>query len=175
VAAARFFGQRVRRFEDPRLVAGQAAFLEDLRMPDLLHAAFVRSPYAHASLTSVPTQAARSSSVAGVFTADDFQLGTIPIVIPHPALRPCAQPPLARDRVRFVGEPIAVVVATDRYAAEDGAAALAAELDLDPLPVVPGSEAALAPNAPILHEELGENLAGACPGAQRSDLARGAG
>jgi aerobic carbon-monoxide dehydrogenase large subunit len=161
LAGERFFGQSVRRFEDPRLLAGRGAFLEDLRLPDLLHAAFVRSPYAHALVRGVPTEAAMVPGVVAVFTASEFGLRPIPTSIPHPALRPCAQVPLAGDRIRFVGEPLAVVVATDRYRAEDGAAALAAELDLDPLPVVPSSEAALAPGAPILHEALGENLAGA--------------
>ncbi len=161
MAVGRFFGQRLRRFEDPRLVKGEAAFLEDLRLPDLLHAAFVRSAYAHASLGKIPIAAAVRAGALAVFTADDFDLIPIPNVIPHPALRPCGQPPLARERVRFVGEPIAVVVAADRYAAEDAASALQAELDLEPLLVVPSSSEALAPGAPILHDHLDENVAGA--------------
>ena len=162
VAAERFFGQRVRRFEDPRLRAGNGAFLEDLRLPGLLHAAFVRSPYAHARIGSIPTEAATDvPGVVGVFTADDFDLRPTPTVVPHPAYRPCSQPPLASGKVRFVGEPLAVVVARDRYAAEDGAAAIAAEVDLEPLDVVTDAFEALAPDAPILHEELGENVAGA--------------
>jgi len=161
VAAERFFGRRIRRFEDPRLLAGKGAFLEDQRLPDMLHAAFVRSPYAHATIGEVPIESARVSGVVGVFTAADFDLRPTPTVIPHPAYRPCSQLPLARGKVRFVGEPIAVVVAESRYQAEDGAAALAAELDLDPLDVVPNAEAALAPGAPVLHDALGENLAGA--------------
>ncbi|MCC6174495.1 MAG: xanthine dehydrogenase family protein [Chloroflexi bacterium] len=160
MAAQRFFGQRIRRFEDPRLLAGQGSYLEDLQQPSMLHAAFVRSPYAHATIRNVPTAAGMVAGVVAVFTAADFDLPATPTVIPHPAYRPCSQPPLARECVRFVGEPIAVVVATDRYAAEDGAAAISAELDLEPLDVVPNAEAALAPGAPILHPELGENLAG---------------
>ncbi len=160
MAAERFFGQRMRRFEDPRLLTGAGAYLEDLRQPDLLHAAFVRSPYAHATIGAIPKEAARMSGVVGVFTAGDFKLGPIPTAVPHPALRPCGQVPLARDRARFVGEPLAVVVATDRYTAEDGAGAIAAELELEPLPVVAGWEADLAPDAPVLHEGLGDNLAG---------------
>ncbi|MDP8923111.1 MAG: xanthine dehydrogenase family protein molybdopterin-binding subunit [Chloroflexota bacterium] len=162
VAAERFFGQRVRRFEDPRLLAGKGAFIEDLRLPGLLHAAFVRSPYAHARVASIPTEAARDvPGVVAVFTAADFELRPTPTVVPHPAYRPCSQPPLASGTVRFVGEPLAVVVARDRYAAEDGAAAIAAELDLEPLDVVADAFAALAPDAPLLHAELGDNLAGA--------------
>jgi carbon-monoxide dehydrogenase large subunit len=159
VAAERFFGKRIRRFEDPRLLAGKGAFLEDLQLPGMLHAAFVRSAYAHAEIRDVPTDVARVPGVVGVFTADDFELRPTPTVIPHPAYRPCSQPPLAMGKVRFVGEPIAVVVAETRYQAEDGAAALAAELDLEPLDVVSSAEAALAADAPVLHEQLGDNLA----------------
>ncbi|MFN8632451.1 MAG: xanthine dehydrogenase family protein molybdopterin-binding subunit [Chloroflexota bacterium] len=159
MAAERFFGKRLRRFEDPRLLLGQGAFLEDLQLPGMLHAAFVRSPYAHAEIRDVPVDAARVEGVVGVFTAADFDLRPTPTVIPHPAYRPCSQPPLAQGKVRFVGEPVAVVVAESRYQAEDGAAALAAELDLEPLDVVAGMEAALAPDAPILHDSLGDNLA----------------
>jgi carbon-monoxide dehydrogenase large subunit len=160
VAAERFFGKRIRRFEDPRLLAGKGAFLEDLQVPGMLHAAFVRSPYAHAEIRAVPVEAAREvEGVVGVFTAADFALRPTPTVIPHPAYRPCSQPPLASGTVRFVGEPVAVVVAQTRYEAEDGAAALAAELDLDPLDVVPNAEAALEPDTPVLHEPLGDNLA----------------
>jgi carbon-monoxide dehydrogenase large subunit len=161
VAAERFFGKRIRRFEDPRLLAGKGAFLEDLQLPGMLHAAFVRSLYAHAEIRAVPVEAARVPGVVGVFTAADFDLRPTPTVIPHPAYRPCSQPPLAQGKARFVGEPIAVVVAETRYQADDGATALAAELDLEPLDVVASAEAALAPGAPILHEQLGENVAAA--------------
>jgi carbon-monoxide dehydrogenase large subunit len=160
VAAERFFGKRIRRFEDPRLLAGKGAFLEDLRLPGMLHVAFVRSPYAHAEIRDVPVDVARVPGVVGVFTAADFDLRPTPTVVPHPAYRQCSQLPLARGKARFVGEPIAVVVAETRYQAEDGAAALANELDLEPLDPVASSEAALAPDAPILHESLGDNLAG---------------
>jgi carbon-monoxide dehydrogenase large subunit len=160
VAAERFFGKRVRRFEDPRLLLGKGAFLEDLTLPGMLHVAFVRSPYAHAEIRDVPIEPARVPGVVAVYTAADFELRPTPTVVPHPAYRPCSQVPLASGKVRFVGEPIAVVVAETRYQAEDGAAALAAELDLEPLDVAASAEAALAADAPILHESLGDNLAG---------------
>ncbi|MCI0545860.1 MAG: xanthine dehydrogenase family protein molybdopterin-binding subunit, partial [Candidatus Rokubacteria bacterium] len=155
----RFVGQRLRRFEDPRLLRGEGAFLEDLRLPDLLHAAFVRSPYAHARIRAVPVEAARGPGVVAVFAAGDLPARPIPGVISHPALRPCRQPVLARDVVRFAGEPLAIVVARDRYAAEDGAEALTAALALEPLPVVPSAEVALADGAPVLHADLGDNVA----------------
>lgn len=159
MAAERFFGKRIKRFEDPRLLLGDGAFIEDFQLPGMLHAAFVRSPYPHAEIGELPTAAAWVEGVVGVYTAADFNLIPTPTVIPHPAYRPCSQPPLAQGKVRFVGEPIAVVVAQTRYQAEDGAAALSAELDLDPLDIVPNSEVALESDAPILHESLGENLA----------------
>ena len=161
VAAERFFGQRVKRLEDPRLLSGQGAFLEDLQLPWVLHAAFVRSPYAHAIVQAIPTNVAGLAGVVGVFTAADLQPQTIPTMVPHPALRPCNQPPLAGVRVRFVGEPVAVVVAEDRYLAEDAAASVTAQLELEPLPVAASSDAALARDAPLLHEGLEDNLAGA--------------
>ena len=159
MAAERFFGKRIKRFEDPRLLAGDGAFIEDLQLPGMLHAAFVRSPYPHAEIKDVPTAAAWVPGVVGVFTAADFDLKPTPTVIPHPAYRPCSQPPLADGKVRFAGEPIAVVVAETRYQAEDGAAALSAELDLEPLDPVASSAAALEDGAPLLHESLGENIA----------------
>jgi aerobic carbon-monoxide dehydrogenase large subunit len=161
MAAERFFGKRIRRFEDPRLLAGKGAFLEDHSLPGMLHAAFVRSAYAHAEIRSVPVEEALTvAGVVGAFTADDFALRPTPTVVPHPAYRQCSQPPLAHGKVRFVGEPIAVVVAETRYQAEDGAAALSAEVDMEPLDVVPSAEAALARDAPLLHDDLGDNLAG---------------
>jgi carbon-monoxide dehydrogenase large subunit len=160
VAVERFFGQRIKRFEDPRLLEGRGAFIEDLRLPGLLHAAFVRSPYAHARIVDIPKNAAMIDGVLAVFTADDIARHPIPTVVPHPAHTGNNQPPLARDRVRFVGEPIAVVVAETRYAAEDGAAALLESLQMDPLAVVATSEAALDPAAPILHERIGRNMSG---------------
>ncbi|MCC7366932.1 MAG: xanthine dehydrogenase family protein [Chloroflexi bacterium] len=159
MAAERFFGKRIKRFEDPRLLVGGGSFLEDLTEPAMLHAAFVRSPYPHAEIREIPTDAAMVPGVIGAFTAADFALRPTPTVIPHPAYRPCSQLPLAQDTVRFVGEPIAVVVASSRYEAEDGAAALTAELDLEPLDPVPNVDAALAADAPVLHQSLGENLA----------------
>ena len=106
MAAERFFGKRIRRFEDPRLLAGKGAFLEDYRLPGMLHAAFVRSPYAHAEIRSVPVEAARDvPGVVGVFTAADIpgrnRFGVIP--------RFADQPALAEAETRFRGEAVALV------------------------------------------------------------------
>src|ERR1051326_8340330 len=152
-------GAAVRRLEDPRLLRGQAVFIEDLELPRQLHVAFVRAEYPHARLRAI--RVAEALSVDGVVTiASAYDLGArrIPAVVPHPALRPCGQPILADGVVRYVGEPIAVVIGESRAAAADGASAVS--VDYEPLQPVPGAEAAVEFSAPVLHHELGDNLAG---------------
>ena len=159
---AAFLGAPLRRFEDPRLLRGQASYLEDLGLPRLLHVAFVRSEHPHARLEGVDCTAALA--LPGVVAAvDAHALGRTPVprihaTVTHPALRPCAQPILADGVARYAGEPIAAVVAEDRSAAEDGRAAVA--VNYAPLSPVPSAELAIAEGAPLLHRELGENLAG---------------
>lgn len=159
---AQHAGRVMRRREDPRLVTGAGQFLDDLQIPDCLHMAVVRSPHAHARLRAVDTaRAASAPRVAAVVTAR--QLGAanapLPLFAEHPGLpRPCRLRPLATDRVRFVGEPVAVVVASDRYRARDAAELVTVEYE--PLPAVVGVEAAAAANAPLVHDELGTNVVG---------------
>jgi len=154
-------GQVIRRREDPRLLRGGGAFIDDLAVPDCLHLAIARSPHAHARIASIDTAAAAKAPgvVAVVVAADLGKAGApIPVFNEHPGLpRPCGIPPLAADRVRFVGEPVAAVVATDRYAARDAAELIAVEYG--PLPAVADVDAALAPGAPLVHEPLGTNVA----------------
>jgi len=154
-------GRPLKRLEDQRLLRGEATFIDDLDMVGVLHVAFVRSIHAHARVR-VDARAARVvPGVAGVFTAADFEraggVPEIPTAVAHEALRPCRQPILACGTVRFVGEPIAVVLAADRYAAEDGAAAVTVEYE--PLAPVPDARAAVADGAAVLHEALGDNVA----------------
>src|SRR5215212_8408696 len=107
-----FVGAPVRRFEDARLLRGQGTFIEDLDLPRQVHVAFVRSEYPHARLLAVDLAAARA--IGGVHDAvvlADIGARTIHATVTHPALRPCAQPILANERVRYVGEPIAAIVA----------------------------------------------------------------
>src|SRR6266699_207120 len=145
-------GTAVRRLEDPRLLRGQANFIEDLELPRQLHVAFVRSEYPHARLISVHLGAARFiDGVHSVVSSTELGARTIHAVVPHPALRPCAQPILADGTVRYVGEPIAAVLAETREAAWDGAEAVL--VDYDPLQPVPGAEAALEFSAPLLHRQ----------------------
>ena len=156
----RLSGQPLKRMEDPRLLRGQAMFLDDLRLPGLHHVAFVRSIHAHARFRIDASVRGLPDGVR-VFSAADFAatLGfrEIPSIVDHPALRPCRQLPLAREKVRYVGEPIVAVVAPSRYIAEDVAAAIS--IDYEPLPAVPDAEAAIAAGATVLHEHLGSNLA----------------
>ena len=150
----------VRRREDPRLITGAGQFVDDLRVPGCLHAAMLRTPHAHARIRSIDVSAARRApGVVGVYVAADLGAagGPIPIYAPHPGLPvPCRIMPLARERVRFVGEPVAAVIADDVYRAYDALDLI--RVEYEPLPAVVDVEAALAPGAPILHEEVGSNV-----------------
>ncbi|WP_433282385.1 xanthine dehydrogenase family protein molybdopterin-binding subunit [Pseudonocardia xinjiangensis] len=145
------------RIEDGPLVAGQGRFLDDMDpLPGTLVAAVVRSTQPHARLRSVDLSRARSyPGVAAVVGPDEVRAA----LRPFPLSTGTAMPyyPTGVDKVRFVGEPIAVVVATDRFTAEDAAELV--RVDYEPLDVVVGARAALAPGAPLLHEEAGSNVA----------------
>jgi carbon-monoxide dehydrogenase large subunit len=150
------FGSVVLRTEDPRFLTGASRYVDDLPAPGALRAVFVRSMMAHARLGRIETAAATAMpGVVAVLTAEDLQLPPRP-----PAGNvegPFARPVLARDRVRYVGEPVAVVLAEDLARGEDAAEAV--EVELEPLDPVIGAEAALAEGAPILHPDAGTNLA----------------
>jgi carbon-monoxide dehydrogenase large subunit len=155
----RYLGARVKRLEDPRLLAGQGSFLDDLTLPGLLHAAFVRSAHAHAIVRSVDAEAGRLvPGVVLVLTGRDLEGKVAPLVprLEAPGFTPTAWPALATERARFVGEPVAVVAAATPYAAVDGASAVV--VDYDPLPAVPDAAAALAPGAPRLHPGQPSNV-----------------
>ncbi len=157
-----YVGRSLLRREDKRLLTGQGQFLADLVLPKMLHAVLVRSPFAHARIRSVDLT--RTAAAPGVVCAlsgiDLLQLlppvpeGQIALpakwtsVIQHKFLNP-QQPLLAHDKVRHVGEALAIVVAETRYQAED--AAELATYDLEELPAVVDPEAALRPDSPIVH------------------------
>ena len=153
------------RNEDRRLLTGNALFVDDVHLDGMLHVAFVRSDHAHALILGVDTAAALARpGVAAVITAemlgDYWQPG--PLLVPPPPVEglvfnQASQVPLARDRVRHVGEAIAMVIAESRYLAEDAAADVMVEYE--PLDPVVDLEAALAPDAPVIHPQLGTNLA----------------
>ena len=160
----RYFGKPIKRNEDPRLLTGQALFTDDVQLPNMLHAAFLRSDYAHAHIRSIDVSAARAKEgVVAVYTAIDlgdyWQPG--PLLVPPPPIdnlifNPRMQVPLAKDKVRYVGEPIVIVVAESRYIAEDAVELI--NLEVDPLPAVVDLDDALSADAPLIHDDLPQNL-----------------
>lgn len=158
-------GESVLRSEDAVLLTGRALFVDDVHLDGMLHAAFVRSEFAHGRIVSIDVSAARARpGVVAVYTAEDlgdyWQRGPLlvgPPPIDNLVFNQATNPPLARDKVLCVGEPIAMVVAESRYIAEDALADIF--VDIDPLGVVVDLEAGLEPDAPVLHEEIGSNLA----------------
>jgi aerobic carbon-monoxide dehydrogenase large subunit len=163
--STRTFGQPVRRNEDARLLTGRALFVGDVSLPRMLHAAFVRSPYAHARLGEIDATAAlRMPGVAAVYTAEDlgdyWQPGPLlvpPVPVEGTVFHQRTQVPLAKGKVRHLGEPVALVLAESRYQAEDAAEEV--EVDYDPLPVAVGLEESLAAGAPKVHDDLPDNVA----------------
>jgi carbon-monoxide dehydrogenase large subunit len=158
-AAPRWVGRRSKRKEDPRLIQGISHYTDDLKLPGMLYAAFVRSPYAHAKIRSISTEAARSApGVVGVFTSADMpNLGGAPYAGGMPGLKTPPNPPLAKEVVRHVGESVAVVVAEDAYAARDAAELV--EVDYEALPVVSDVEKAIEKGSTLVHPEFKTNLA----------------
>jgi carbon-monoxide dehydrogenase large subunit len=162
----KYVGQRIRRNEDARLLTGQALFVDDVDPPGMLHAAFLRSDYAHARITSVDVSAARSRpGVVAVYTATD--MGDFwrpgPLIVPPPdnvegiVFHARTQIPMVKDKVRHIGDPIAVVIAESRYIAEDALEDIV--VDYEPLEAVVDLEKALEPDAPLVHDDLDSNLA----------------
>ncbi|MCA1457840.1 xanthine dehydrogenase family protein molybdopterin-binding subunit [Bradyrhizobium sp. BRP22] len=160
----RFFGAPVKRNEDRKLLTGQALFIDDVELPGMLHAAFLRSQAAHARIARIDvSRALQRPGVVAVYTADDYgdywQRG--PLLVPPPPIPGSVfnlrtQVPLAKDKVRHVGEPLAVVVAESRYIAEDALDDI--DVDLEPLPAVIDLEAALRPGSALVHDDLGSNV-----------------
>ncbi|GAA2653354.1 xanthine dehydrogenase family protein molybdopterin-binding subunit [Streptomyces lunalinharesii] len=154
----RLIGRSVPRREDPRLLTGRGRFVDDITLPGTLHAQFVRSTVAHGEVTAIDLDGVRAvPGVVAAYTADDLGLGDITAQLARPVEEfvPTAMPVLARDRVRYVGEPVAIVVARDAYAAEDGVEA--ARVGYAVHPPVTDEAAALADGAPLLHAEAARN------------------
>src|SRR5918996_4303460 len=157
----KFVGMPIKRREDPRLITGTAPYVDDLHLPGMTYMAVLRSPYAHARIVSIDTQTAHHDPrVLAVLTGDDITEVPGPLSIGEidlPNLKLPTHYPLAVSKVRHVGEPVAVVVATDRYVARDALELIA--VDYDPLPAAVDMEKALEPGAPVVHEEWSDNLA----------------
>src|SRR6202140_4507449 len=168
----RFIGRSMTRREDRRLLTGRGQYIADLELPHMLHAAFVRSPHAHARIKAIDmSRAAAAPGVAFVLTGPELARVLPPVsdtqlalpskwtaLVQHKFINP-QQPLLAHDKVRHVGEAVAVIVAENRYAAED--AAQLVEHDLGPLPPVLNPEKALEAGATIVHDKFATNLIGA--------------
>ena len=153
----KLIGERVKRREDPRLIQGLATYVDDLKLPGMLHLAFRRADIAHGVIRRIDTGAAAAmEGVELVLTGAELaeHLGPMPIGTPFPAPDHYS---LAVDRVRYVGEPVAVVAATDRYLARDAADAI--EVEYDELPAVVDPEAAMADGSATLHEGFERNVA----------------
>jgi carbon-monoxide dehydrogenase large subunit len=159
-AWARFIGAPVERAEDNELLTGKGVFVDDINFPGTLYAHLVRSPHAHAKILNIDDTAARA--VAGVIDVVRFaDLGDVrkmPLTIPHPNLKPLTEFPLAREKVRYVGEPVAVIVASSRQIAEDAAPLV--RVDYEPMIPCVDIERALDEEAPLVHESERDNVAG---------------
>jgi carbon-monoxide dehydrogenase large subunit len=164
---AKHFGARITRLEDPVLLTGRGQFVDDVRLPGVLHAAFVRSPHAHARIRAIDPSAARAlPGVHAVFSAADMPArvatGQIPMLVPSPAIRtPRTQIALARDEVCYVGQTVAVVIADSRYLAEDAVAAVTVDYEI--LPAVSDCRDAVRPGAAAVHGDLSSNIAAFVP------------
>ncbi len=155
----RYVGQRVKRTEDPRLIKGLAHYVDDIKLPDTLYVSFVRSVYAHARLNNIdPSEALKAPGVVAVYTGKDVadKIGPVPCASALPDLKVPDYRVLAKDKVFFVGHPIAAVVATDRYAARDATDLVL--VDYEDLPAVVDVEEA-AKGGTVIHESFGDNVA----------------
>src|SRR6266849_2680731 len=161
----RYFGAPIKRNEDRRLLTGRALFVDDVAFPNMAHAAFLRSAVAHGRIRRIDVEAARARpGVVAVYTAADlgsyWQPG--PLLVPPPPIAGIifnqrTQVPLARDKVRHVGEPLAVVIAESRQVAEDALADIA--IDIEPLPAVVDLERALDAASASVHDDVRQNIA----------------
>src|SRR5882757_11221965 len=163
--STRTFGEPVKRNEDRKLLTGQALFVDDVELPGMLHAAFLRSQVAHARILKIDvSKALQRPGVVAAYVADDlgayWQSG--PLLVPPPPIKDIVfnkrtQVPLAKDKVRHVGEPLVIVIAESRYVAEDALADIV--LDLEPLPAVAALEPAVKDDAPRVHDDVRGNVA----------------
>jgi len=159
--STRLFGARIKRNIDPQLLRGEGSFIDDIPLAQALHVAFVRSPFARARINSIDISAAVAHpGVAAVYTCDNVGALDIemPLLIPHSSMHDArTQRPLARDDVYYVGQTVAMIVAVDRYTAEDAAALV--DVDYDPRDVEVDLEKAILDGAPLVHDTHEQNIA----------------
>jgi carbon-monoxide dehydrogenase large subunit len=162
--STRTFGEPVKRNEDRKLLTGQALFVDDVELPGMLHAAFLRSQVAHARILKIDvSKALQRPGVVAAYVADDlgayWQAG--PLLVPPPPIEDIVfnkrtQVPLAKDKVRHVGEPLVIVIAESRYVAEDALDDI--DVELDQLPAVVDLEQGLSDRSALVHEDVGSNV-----------------
>ena len=162
--STRTFGEPIKRNEDRRLLTGQALFIDDVELPGMLHAALLRSQVAHAKIRKIDvSKALQRPGVVAAYVASDlgeyWQPG--PLLVPPPPIAGIVfnartQVPLAKDKVRHVGEPLAIVIGESRYIAEDALADI--DVELEQLPAVVDLERALSAGSTLVHDDVGSNV-----------------
>src|SRR5499433_525169 len=158
--AEKFVGQSVKRTEDPRLIQGLAHYVDDIKLADTLHAAFLRSIYAHARIKKIDTTAAmKLPGVVAVYTGKDIsqKIGPVPCGAAIPEMKVPDHRVLATNKVYWVGHPVALVVAENKYIARDAVDLI--QVDYEELPPVLDEEKAADPKSPIIHDKIGSNVA----------------
>jgi len=154
--ATRLFGSSIKRREDPRLISGKGTFVDDIKLPGMTYAVFVRSPHAHARIKRVNTARAKSApGVVAGFTGQDVRTNPLPCGWLLPGIKIPPRPALAQGKVRYVGEPVAIVIAETVYAAKDAAELV--EVEYEPLPAATDCQEAHAENAPQLFDDVPQN------------------
>ncbi|MDX2030215.1 MAG: molybdopterin cofactor-binding domain-containing protein [Blastocatellia bacterium] len=157
---AKYIGQKVKRTEDPRLIQGLGHYVDDIVLADTQSVVILRSPYAHAKINAIDVSAARMSpGVVAIYTGADVagKIGNVPCAAALPELKVPPYPVLAQGKVIFAGQPVAAIVAKDKYQARDAADLI--EVDYEPMDVIADTERAAQPGAPVIHEQFGTNIA----------------
>ena len=162
MAVTSMIGARIQRREDPKLITGHGNFIDDVNLVNMAHMSIVRSPHAHARIRSIDTSAARAAKgVVAVLTAADFKsVIHAPLPVTNSFVADKKQVPeqfaIAADEVVYAGEPVAVVIAEDRYLADDAAQLVV--VDYEPLPAVMDLEKAMAPGSPLVKSDRPDNI-----------------
>ncbi len=155
-------GARIKRKEDPRLLIGNGYYSDDIQLPGMLYAAILRSPHAHAMIKNINVEKAlEAPGVVAIYTGKDLEgkIGRIPSswLVPDSDLKEAPQYPLAIDRVRYVGDGVALVIAEDRYGVRDILELI--EVEYEVLPVAVRQKEAMQENAPLVHDDIENNIA----------------
>jgi carbon-monoxide dehydrogenase large subunit len=155
-ATERLFGKAIKRREDPRFITGRGQYVDDVKLPGLTYAAFVRSPHAHARIKGINvTRAKAVPGFVAIYTGQDVKVGNLPCGWMLPDIKVPPRPVLAQGKARYAGEPVAIVIADSAYAAKDAAEAV--QVDYEPLPGVANPKKAHQRGAPALFDDVAQN------------------